>query len=159
MLAWTGLWVEAVLRGGVDWLARVEVVQPVLWAVGVALTAWWVSFGVVPAAVVCLSLGEVVAAVVAGALSVEDGARVVAARSWAVVDLGVDGGMLSGGAPGADVVRGWEPAGGGARVGGAVGGVCCGGVAVEGLVGGGGGVGRGRLVGAGGGGAAGAVGG
>ncbi|MEE1827714.1 acyltransferase domain-containing protein, partial [Streptomyces sp. BE20] len=108
----TGFSVEAVLRGGDDWLARVEVVQPVLWAVGVALTAWWESFGVVPAAVVGHSQGEVVAAVVAGALTVEDGARVVAARSGALVDLVGDGGMLSVGAPVADVVRWLEPSGG-----------------------------------------------
>ncbi|GCB53536.1 malonyl CoA-acyl carrier protein transacylase [Streptomyces sp. NL15-2K] len=101
-----GFSVEAVLRGRDEWLTRVEVVQPVLWAVGVALTAWWASYGVVPAAVVGHSQGEVVAAVVAGALSVRDGARVVAARSQALVDLDGSGGMASVGAA-ADEVAGW----------------------------------------------------
>ncbi|MEE1820939.1 acyltransferase domain-containing protein, partial [Streptomyces sp. BE20] len=97
---------------GVDWLARVEVVLAVLWAVGVALTAWWESFGVGPAAVGGHSLGEVVGGVVAGALSVEEGARVVAARSGALVVLVGEGGLLSVGAPVADVVRWLEPSGG-----------------------------------------------
>ncbi|SDT17754.1 type I polyketide synthase [Actinoplanes derwentensis] len=99
-----GFSVEAVLRGDEDWLTRVAVVQPVLWAVGVALTAWWESFGVRPAAVAGHSQGEVAAAVVAGALSVADGARVVAARSRALVDLDGTGRMASIGAP-ADVVE------------------------------------------------------
>ncbi|MFE9664919.1 type I polyketide synthase [Microbispora bryophytorum] len=98
-----GFSVEEVLRSGEEWLTRVEVVQPVLWAVGVALTAWWASYGVVPAAVVGHSQGEVVAAVVAGALSVEDGARVVAARSQALVDMDGTGGMASIGAAPGDV--------------------------------------------------------
>ncbi|WP_433789719.1 type I polyketide synthase [Actinoplanes sp. CA-252034] len=99
----TGFSVEDVLRGDDDWLARVEVVQPVLWAVGVALTAWWQSYGVEPTAVIGHSQGEVVAAVVAGAVTVEDGARIVAARSAPLVGLTGDGGMLSVGAPAADV--------------------------------------------------------
>ncbi|KUL40801.1 type I polyketide synthase [Actinoplanes awajinensis] len=98
-----GFSVEQVLRSDDDWLTRVEVVQPVLWAVGVALTAWWESYGVTPAAVVGHSQGEVVAAVVAGALTVEDGARVVAARSRVLPGLTGDGGMLSVNAPAADV--------------------------------------------------------
>ncbi|AWS45591.1 type I polyketide synthase [Streptosporangium sp. 'caverna'] len=101
-----GFSVEAVLRGGDEWLTRVEVVQPVLWAVGVALTAWWASYGVIPAAVVGHSQGEVVAAVVAGALSVHEGARVVAARSRALVELDGTGGMASVSAP-AEKVAEW----------------------------------------------------
>ncbi|WP_124445910.1 type I polyketide synthase, partial [Streptomyces sp. NL15-2K] len=102
--------VEAVLRGTDDWLARVEIVQPVLWAVGVALTAWWESYGLTPAAVVGHSQGEAVAAVVAGALSVEDGARVVATRSRALADLGDTGAMALVSASAADVERWLAPA-------------------------------------------------
>ncbi|MER6186051.1 SDR family NAD(P)-dependent oxidoreductase, partial [Streptomyces sp. NPDC001652] len=78
------------LRPFVDWdlraelagdLARVDVVQPVSWAVMVSLARLWESFGVSPAAVIGHSQGEIAAAVVAGALSLEDGARVVAERS------------------------------------------------------------------------------
>ncbi|MEV5431947.1 type I polyketide synthase [Streptomyces sp. NPDC052701] len=76
-------------------LDRVDVVQPVLWAVMVALAATWEEAGVRPAAVVGHSQGEIAAAVVAGALSLEDGARVVALRSRLIARLAGDGGMLS----------------------------------------------------------------
>ncbi|TDV49772.1 type I polyketide synthase [Actinophytocola oryzae] len=81
-----------VVRGGGE-LDRVEVVQPVLWAVMVSLARLWRSFGVEPAAVVGHSQGEIAAAVVAGGLSLEDGARVVASRSRALRWL--SGGMVS----------------------------------------------------------------
>ncbi|MFE6337694.1 SDR family NAD(P)-dependent oxidoreductase [Streptomyces sp. NPDC057798] len=86
-----------VLRGDDDgWMRRVDVVQPVLWAVMVSLAAVWESFGVTPAAVIGHSQGEIAAAAVAGALSLEDAARVVALRSAAVRDeLAGHGGMLS----------------------------------------------------------------
>ncbi|MEW2619201.1 type I polyketide synthase [Streptomyces sp. NPDC048106] len=74
---------------------RVDVVQPVLFAVMVSLAAVWGSLGVVPAAVVGHSQGEIAAACVAGALSLEDAARVVALRSQAIVALSGRGGMLS----------------------------------------------------------------
>ncbi|MFD8162524.1 type I polyketide synthase, partial [Streptomyces malaysiensis] len=99
---------EAALSGFVDWsltgvlrgvgpgLARVDVVQPVLWAVMVSLAEVWRSCGVVPAAVVGHSQGEIAAAVVAGGLSLEDGARVVALRSQAIArGLAGRGGMMS----------------------------------------------------------------
>ncbi|WP_314178649.1 SDR family NAD(P)-dependent oxidoreductase, partial [Streptomyces winkii] len=87
-----------VLRGAdsAPSLERVDVVQPALWAVMVALADVWRSFGVEPAAVVGHSQGEIAAAVVAGAISLEDGARIVALRSQAVGDrLTGDGGMMS----------------------------------------------------------------
>nr|WP_221466939.1 type I polyketide synthase [Streptosporangium album] len=68
-----------VIRGG-D-LDRVDVVQPVSWAVMVSLAAVWESLGLHPDAVVGHSQGEIAAAVVAGGLSLSDGARVVALRS------------------------------------------------------------------------------
>ncbi|NUH44432.1 type I polyketide synthase, partial [Streptomyces samsunensis] len=75
-------------------LDRVELVQPALWAVMVSLAEVWRSYGVVPSAVVGHSQGEIAAAVVAGALSLEDGARVVALRSRAVAaELSGRGGM------------------------------------------------------------------
>ncbi|MDX8141340.1 SDR family NAD(P)-dependent oxidoreductase [Lentzea sp. BCCO 10_0061] len=78
-----------------DALLRVDVVQPVLWAVMVSLAEVWRSFGVEPAAVVGHSQGEIAAAVVAGGLSLEDGARVVALRSKAILRLSGSGGMVS----------------------------------------------------------------
>jgi acyl transferase domain-containing protein/acyl carrier protein len=76
-------------------LERVDVVQPVLWAVMVSLAAVWRSCGVVPSVVVGHSQGEIAAAVVAGVLSLEDAARVVALRSQALLELSGLGGMVS----------------------------------------------------------------
>ncbi|WP_449560137.1 SDR family NAD(P)-dependent oxidoreductase [Micromonospora reichwaldensis] len=78
-----------------SWLERVEVVQPVLWAVGVALAAVWQHAGVTPAAVVGHSQGEIGAACVAGILSIEDAARAVALRSRALTVLRGTGTMAS----------------------------------------------------------------
>ncbi|MBF6063743.1 SDR family NAD(P)-dependent oxidoreductase [Nocardia terpenica] len=86
--------VVEVLRSGRE-LDGDAVVQPVTWAVMVALAAMWRAAGVTPYAVVGHSQGEVAAAVVAGALSVADGARVVAARSRLVGALAGSGGMVS----------------------------------------------------------------
>ncbi|RNG23828.1 type I polyketide synthase, partial [Streptomyces botrytidirepellens] len=86
-----------VLRGTGDAgdLGRVDVVQPVLWAVMVSLAAVWAEHGVKPAAVVGHSQGEIAAAVVSGALSLEDGAKVVALRSRALRKLAGGGAMAS----------------------------------------------------------------
>ncbi|WP_285711120.1 acyltransferase domain-containing protein, partial [Microtetraspora sp. NBRC 16547] len=105
------------LAGYVDWdlfevlgdagaLERVDVVQPVLWAVMVSLAAVWRSYGVEPSAVVGHSQGEIAAACVAGVLSLEDGARVVALRSRALLGVSGSGGMVSVAAP-VERVAGW----------------------------------------------------
>ena len=80
---------SAVLRGAPDapTLDRVDVLQPVLFAVMVSLAAVWRGHGVEPAAVVGHSQGEVAAACVAGALSLEDAALVAVARSRALASL------------------------------------------------------------------------
>ncbi|WP_345655884.1 SDR family NAD(P)-dependent oxidoreductase, partial [Streptomyces tremellae] len=84
-------------------LDRVDVVQPALWAVMVSLAELWRSYGVVPAAVVGHSQGEIAAACVAGGLSLADAARVVALRSRALRALSGRGGMASVGLPEAEV--------------------------------------------------------
>ncbi len=88
---------EAVLRGeqGAPTLDRVDVVQPALFAVMVALADLWRACGVRPDAVVGHSQGEIAAAHVAGVLSLQDAARVVTARSRALVALAGRGGMVS----------------------------------------------------------------
>ncbi|WP_316764876.1 SDR family NAD(P)-dependent oxidoreductase [Streptomyces herbicida] len=86
----------AVLRGTSEVEQdRVDVLQPVLWAMTVALAEVWRSFGVTPDAVVGHSQGEVSAAVIAGAVSLEDGARIVVRRSLAVRELQGRGAMAS----------------------------------------------------------------
>ncbi|HET7073744.1 MAG TPA: type I polyketide synthase, partial [Mycobacterium sp.] len=86
-----------VIRGvsGAPGLDRVDVVQPALWAVMVSLAELWRSMGVVPDAVIGHSQGEIAAAYVAGALSLEDAARVVALRSRLLMPLSGRGGMVS----------------------------------------------------------------
>ena len=56
-------------------------VQPVMMGLQLALTELWRSYGVHPDAVIGHSMGEVTAAVVAGALSPAEGLRVIATRS------------------------------------------------------------------------------
>ncbi|MEU6963701.1 type I polyketide synthase [Streptomyces chrestomyceticus] len=100
---------EAALAPYVDWsltevlagaegapaLEAAEVVQPALWAVMVSLAAVWEAAGVAPDAVVGHSQGEIAAATVAGMLSLDDAARVVAVRSRALSALDVAGAMVS----------------------------------------------------------------
>ncbi|MER7873521.1 type I polyketide synthase [Streptomyces solisilvae] len=87
-----------VLRGveGAPGFDRVDVVQPVLFAVMVSLARLWRSVGVEPDAVMGHSQGEIAAACVAGGLSLGDAAKVVALRSQAIaVGLAGRGGMVS----------------------------------------------------------------
>ncbi|WP_329093492.1 SDR family NAD(P)-dependent oxidoreductase [Streptosporangium sp. NBC_01469] len=87
-----------VLRGapGAPSLERVDVVQPALFAVMVGLAGLWRSYGVEPDAVVGHSQGEIAAAYVAGALSLEDATRIVVLRSRIVAErLSGAGGLLS----------------------------------------------------------------
>ncbi|KOX04334.1 acyltransferase domain-containing protein, partial [Streptomyces sp. NRRL B-3648] len=90
----------------VDLLGRVDVVQPASFAVMVGLAAVWASVGVVPDAVVGHSQGEIAAACVAGALSLEDAARIVAVRSRVIAgELAGRGGMASVALPEAEAVE------------------------------------------------------
>ncbi|MFF3638252.1 SDR family NAD(P)-dependent oxidoreductase [Streptomyces sp. NPDC002250] len=97
--------VAAVLRGdpGAPSPDRVDVVQPALFAVMVSLAAVWRARGVVPDAVIGHSQGEVAAACVAGALSLNDAAAVVALRSQALTGLAGTGGMAVVALPHAEV--------------------------------------------------------
>jgi myxalamid-type polyketide synthase MxaE and MxaD len=62
-------------------LSEIDIIQPSLFAIQVALAALWRSWGIEPQAVVGHSLGEVAAAYVAGALSFDDAVRVICHRS------------------------------------------------------------------------------
>ena len=68
--------------------------QPALFAMEYALAQWWMSQGIQPAAMVGHSIGEYVAACLAGVFSLEDALTVVAARGRLIYDLPA-GSMLS----------------------------------------------------------------
>ena len=62
-------------------LNEISVIQPVLFALEVAFASVWRSWGIEPSAVIGHSMGEVAAAYVSGALSLNDAARVICKRS------------------------------------------------------------------------------
>jgi phthiocerol/phenolphthiocerol synthesis type-I polyketide synthase C len=78
-----------------DATTRVDIVQPVLWAMSVALAELWREAGIAPDVVVGHSQGEIAAATVAGALSYDDAARIVARRSQIVRRKAGQGAMLA----------------------------------------------------------------
>ena len=67
--------------------------QPALFALEYALAALWRSWGIEPAAVMGHSVGEYVAACVAGVFSLEDGLALIAKRGRYMHDLPQDGKM------------------------------------------------------------------
>ncbi|WP_420077391.1 type I polyketide synthase [Streptomyces sp. JL3001] len=78
-----------------DVLHRADVVQPALFSTMVALAALWRSLGVEPGAVVGHSQGEIAAAHVAGAFTLEEAARLVALRGRTMLELGGLGGLMT----------------------------------------------------------------
>ncbi len=94
-----------------QWLDRLDVVQPALFAVMASLAELWRELGVEPAAVVGHSQGEIAAAYVAGGLSLEDAARVVALRARAMAKIAGRGGMLSVSLPASQLPARLEPFG------------------------------------------------
>lgn len=87
----------AIVSGQADdgWLSRIDMVQPVLWAVSLGLAELWREAGVAPDVVVGHSQGEVTAATLAGILSYEDAALVIARRSAIAARTAGHGRMLA----------------------------------------------------------------
>ena len=79
--------------------------QPAIFAVAVSLAELWRSWGIEPDAVVGQSQGEIAAACVAGALSLEDAAKVVCRRSQLVRRLRGRGAMAVVGLPEAQTLE------------------------------------------------------
>jgi FkbH-like protein len=103
----TGWSVLALLGGapGAPEPERIDVVQPALFSMMVALTELWRSLGIEPDAVVGHSQGEVAAAWAAGALTIEDAAKIVAVRSRALVQMVGLGAMAAVELPSSEVER------------------------------------------------------
>ncbi|MFF3396181.1 SDR family NAD(P)-dependent oxidoreductase [Streptomyces sp. NPDC002669] len=74
-------------------------IQPTLFALQIALAATWQAHGVRPAAVIGHSMGEAAAAVVAEALTLADGVRVICRRSALLERIAGTGAMASVGLP------------------------------------------------------------
>lgn len=72
---------------------RIDVVQPILFAVQVAFAELWKSWGQVPGVVVGHSMGEVAAAHVAGILSLQDAVTVISRRSALMMRVAGKGAM------------------------------------------------------------------
>ncbi|MGH3897840.1 MAG: acyltransferase domain-containing protein [Pseudonocardiaceae bacterium] len=73
----------------------IDVIQPMVFATQLGLAAVWRDYGVAPGAVIGHSMGEVTAAVVAGALSPADGARVICRRSRLLTSVAGRGAMAA----------------------------------------------------------------
>ncbi len=97
--------VRAALEGaGSAELSQTVTSQPALFAVEYALARTWQSLGLEPASMVGHSIGEYVAAVIAGVMSVEDAAGVIAARGQLMQGLPA-GKMLAVAIPEDEAVR------------------------------------------------------
>lgn len=77
-----------------DWLRQTQLAQPAIFAVDYALAKLWMHWGVVPGALLGHSLGEYVAACLAGVFSLEDALALVADRGR-LMQSAPQGAMLS----------------------------------------------------------------
>jgi acyl transferase domain-containing protein/surfactin synthase thioesterase subunit/acyl carrier protein len=75
-------------------LNEINVIQPMLFAVQVALAELWISWGIRPDAVVGHSMGEVAAAHISGALSLNDAAAIICTRSLLMRTVSGKGGAM-----------------------------------------------------------------
>ncbi len=88
----SGFSLRQVLDAG-EPVVGIDRIQPVLVGMQLALTELWRSYGVEPDAVIGHSMGEVTAAVVAGALTPAEGLKVIATRSRLMARLSGQGAM------------------------------------------------------------------
>ncbi|RZQ61535.1 acyltransferase domain-containing protein [Amycolatopsis suaedae] len=96
---------EVLLGGDLGDGADVARVQTMIFAVQVGLAALWKAHGVVPDAVIGHSVGEIAAAVTAGALDLESGARLICRRSRLLERVAGNGAMAMVGLPFDEVTR------------------------------------------------------
>ena len=84
-----------------------HIVQPALWAVMISLATLWQHHGITPHAVIGHSQGEIAAAHIAGALTLEDSARIIALRAQAITTITGHGAMASIALPAARITGRW----------------------------------------------------
>ncbi|WP_170973336.1 non-ribosomal peptide synthetase/type I polyketide synthase [Rhizobium sp. FKY42] len=96
---------EVIFNGDDDHLRNTEIAQPAIFAVEYALAKLWRSFGIEPDAMIGHSIGEFAAFVHGGALSLEDGARIVVLRGRLMQGLSEPGSMLAVRLPEQDALR------------------------------------------------------
>lgn len=76
-------------------LKKINVIQPAICAIQIALGRLWMSWGILPDAVVGHSMGEVAAANIAGIITLEDAARIICTRSKLMGKLSGTGGAMA----------------------------------------------------------------
>jgi acyl transferase domain-containing protein/surfactin synthase thioesterase subunit len=74
---------------------EIDVIQPTLFAIEVAIARKWERLGIKPDGVIGHSMGEIAAACVAGILTMEDASRIICSRSILMKKLSGKGAMLA----------------------------------------------------------------
>lgn len=85
---------ERIFAGAAESLEATEVTQPATFCLEYSLARWWMSRGLKPTLLIGHSVGEFVAAVIAGVMSLENAVRLVAKRG-ALMQALPGGSMLS----------------------------------------------------------------
>jgi len=84
---------EILFSSDATWLTEIDRIQPITFAIQVALAALWRACGMEPAACIGHSMGEVAAAHVCGYLSLADATRIICRRSRLLLRVRGQGAM------------------------------------------------------------------